>query len=57
MTDKHPWRWHTLTAIAYIKNAMTDIQQDPEQAWKEGLLLEALQKLDTALGDEAHETG
>lgn len=57
MKDKHPWRWHTETAIAYIKNAMANIQQDPEQAWKEGLLLEALQKLDTALADEGQGTG
>jgi hypothetical protein len=57
MTDEHSWRRHTVSAIAHIKDAMAGIQQDPQQAWKEGLLIEALQRLDSALMDEAQETG
>ena len=51
---KHTWRSHTTAAIDEIKVAMSDIRADTPNAWKEGLLLEAVQKLETTLDhDEA----
>ena len=53
------WRVHTAAAIDEIKAAMSDIRSDTPNAWKEGLLLEAVQKLETTLdhdeADDDHE--
>lgn len=52
MSERTTWRSHVAEAITDIKKAMQDIASDGPSAWKEGLLIEAVQKLETALMDE-----
>jgi len=52
MTSHELWRLHSRAAVQNLRHAMEQIRLDGAQAWKEGLLLEALHKLETALMDE-----
>jgi hypothetical protein len=52
MSEKRPWREHVETAVSHIKTAMDDIATDGPNAWKEGLLIEAVHKLENANMDE-----
>lgn len=52
MSERTTWRSHVAEAINDIRHAMKDISTDGPSAWKEGLLIEAVQKLETALMDE-----
>lgn len=52
MSERTTWRSHVAEAITDIRHAMKDISTDGPSAWKEGLLIEAVQKLETALMDD-----
>ena len=52
MSEPASWRSHVAEAITDIREAMKGISTDGPSAWKEGLLIEAVQKLETALMDE-----
>ena len=54
MSAPNNWRSHTEAAVSEIQRAMETVREDSANAWKEGLMLEAAQKLETALfPDEA----
>ena len=54
MNNEKHWRGHAGAAAISIKSAMDAIREDTPNAWKEGLLIEALHKLETTLDpDEA----
>lgn len=55
MTENASWRPHVQAAITDIQEAMKGISTDPPNAWKEGLLIEALQKLETTLDTEEND--
>jgi hypothetical protein len=49
MSAPNNWRSHTEAAVSEIQRAMEGVREDSANAWKEGLMLEAAQKLETAL--------